>query len=76
MGELVQMIDLATSIRSDLASGKLRTRDGQFECIECFNSGWREVIDPQGSVYRGVVKCTRCRYWEFRQTNRAENHRI
>lgn len=35
----------------------------RFECKSCFNCGFREVPDPQGSNYRGRVKCDRCEYW-------------
>lgn len=67
MDNLVPLIAISDSIRADLAAGKLRTHDGQFECQGCFNSGFREISDPQGSVYRGVVRCDQCRYWEFRR---------
>lgn len=38
----------------------------RFECPDCFNTGWRYVADPQGSSYRGVVRCDRCNTNHFR----------
>jgi hypothetical protein len=53
---------------ADITSGRVKSVGGdyrRFECPECFNSGWRYISDPQGSTERGVVRCDRCRYWEF-----------
>lgn len=53
-----------------IRSGEIRTATG-YECSECFNSGFREVPDPQGGHYKGVVRCDRCRYWEFARERMA-----
>ena len=54
-------------IIADVKSGKIKTDDSRYECSFCFNSGFREIADPTGSPYRGVVRCSQCRYWEFRR---------
>lgn len=36
------------------------------ECSHCFNSGFREIDDPNGGPNRGVVRCDRCEYWHRR----------
>ena len=56
----------AVDILGKLRAGEIRTFGG-FECGECFNSGFREVDDPQGGPNEGVVRCDRCRYWEFKR---------
>lgn len=69
MGELTRISNIADEIRRDLAAGKLSRFDGTagFMCEHCLNAGWRYVDDPRDkySNYRGVVRCDRCRYWEF-----------
>ncbi len=46
-----------------------RLKDG-FQCRHCFGCGWREVPDPTGAPYRGVVRCNECNYWHFYRQNR------
>lgn len=55
-------------IAEEIASGKVQgaADHRRFECPDCFNSGFRYVRDPQpASDAIGVVRCDRCRYWEF-----------
>jgi len=58
-------------IENSIKSGKIRTGD-RTTCNYCFDSGLKEVDDPADPlfrgdrVYRGVVRCNRCFYWENR----------
>ena len=74
--EVVQIssyIETWNEIIDEVNSGKVRIRAG-FECAECFNSGFRYVPDPQGSHYKGVVRCNQCRYWEFEAERMRQHH--
>lgn len=68
MDELKNLLGTVDEIREGIRTGQIRTSEG-FECRFCFNSGFREALDPRNphdSRYRGVVRCYECRYWEFR----------
>ena len=56
----------SASILAKLRAEEIRTFEG-FECWACFNSGFRTVADPKGGPNEGVVRCDRCRYWEFKR---------
>jgi hypothetical protein len=62
--QISSYIETWNEIIDDVNNGRVRIRQG-FECSQCYNSGFRYVPDPQGSKYRGVVRCNECRYWEF-----------
>ncbi len=66
MGELVPISNIAEKILAGLKDGTLPMSD-RFECQDCFNSGYRSVRDPNHPLYKGVVKCNRCEYWNFRR---------
>lgn len=66
MSEFEPLIETFNKIIADVKSGKIKLREG-FQCRDCFGRGWREVPDPQGSNYRGVIKCRNCEYWNFRR---------
>lgn len=51
-------------------NGEIRIEQG-FECKDCFNSGFRQVSDPHGGRFTGVVRCDQCRYWEFQRARIA-----
>lgn len=64
-------------IIDDLHAGKIRVENG-YECAECFGAGFRYVPDPKNplystSEYRGVARCSHCRYWELRASKAAAN---
>ncbi len=66
------MQGIADRIRDGLANGTLACAPDRFECRYCFNSGFREIADPQRqSNYRGVVRCDYCEYWSFRRQRLA-----
>lgn len=64
---LEQMASLTATwngIIEDVYAGKVKLHD-RYECKECFNTGFRQIDDPQGGHYRGVVRCNHCRYWYY-----------
>lgn len=59
---MLALKELVTLIKA----GKVKSEKG-FECPYCFNSGFKQVKDPQKGPNSGVVRCDKCKYWKFRQ---------
>ncbi len=64
--DVASLIMTFNDIIAKVNSGEIPCLPGT-GCTHCFGSGFREVPDPQGSHYRGVVRCDKCKYWEYRR---------
>lgn len=75
MNEISEIVATWNGLVNRINDGTIKVHHG-FECRDCYNSGFREIDDPQGrigpdgSVYRGVVRCNRCEYWNRRSQQR------
>ena len=60
---MIEVSNLAETIKDGLRTGSIKTGDSSFECTGCFNTGFRKVDDPRKGPYTGVVRCNWCSYW-------------